>query len=340
MDKGLNIEAYQGEVGVALALANTPDRAAKIIRHYRKLCQTSDKSCTWQAEQLAAQCQFSIDWQAVDTSLKWSSKPANHLLLRGEEHFPKLLDNTPDAPNLLFVKGNKGLLCKPQVAMVGSRKATHYGLANASDIATGLSKAGFIITSGLALGIDGRCHAASIAAGSKTIAVLGTGIERCYPAKHRDLMEQIIENGALLSEFPLKLSPRPYHFPRRNRIISGLSIAVVVVEASIRSGSLTTANHAARQGREVFAVPGSIRHPSASGCHQLIADGAQLVLSIDELSQALVEVCAVYFQQGARLLDPVKLRWPQLDFEFEQTVAVNDDEKKILTLMGGATNRI
>ncbi len=336
MDKGLNIATRYGQVGIALALANTPHRAAKILQRYAAQCISCDTSPDKLAENLGQAFKFSVDWKGTEKCLRWSENNGNHLILRGEGNFPRLLNSIPDAPNLLFVKGQPNLLNQAQVAMVGSRKATHYGLANARDVADALSRAGFIVTSGLALGIDGQSHSAALASGAKTIAVLGAGIERCYPRRHQDLFREIEQNGALVSEFPIDSSPKPYHFPRRNRIISGLSIGVIVVEANIRSGSLTTANHAAIQGREVFAIPGSIRNPSASGCHKLIVDGAQLVESIDELLKALWEVVPLYdpqFQLSARTTDAK--RTGSNVAEGSEPNGINDSERKVLSLMGG-----
>lgn len=335
MDNGLNINTRHGAVGIALAHANKPDRAAKIILRYRQNCLSSDKSPDHVAEILAKRFKFSIDWDEVERSLRWAEKPHNTVILRGEDSFPHLLNCIPDAPNLIFVKGDKSLLSQPQLAMVGSRKATHYGLANARDIATELGNAGFVITSGLALGIDGQSHTAALAAGAKTIAVLGTGIEKCYPHRHRDLYRQIEQSGALVSEFPINLSPRPYHFPQRNRVISGLSVAVIVVEANIKSGSLTTANHAAVQGREVFAIPGSIRHPGASGCHKLISDGAQLVQSSSELRRDLHDICAGFYPRHTQRPEPADSPDKQLDLWREKAAEINDSQQQVLSLMGG-----
>jgi DNA processing protein len=337
MNKGLNIDIRHGWVSLALALASRPDRAAKLIARYQRLCLSSDKSPHALIERFASRFKFAVDWSESEKSLLWGEESGNYLILRGEAGFPPLLDCIPDAPNLLFVKGDKTLLSQPQVAMVGSRKATHYGLANAHDIAMELSRAGFVVTSGLAIGIDGQSHTATLECAGKTIAVLGTGIEKCYPRRHRDLFRQIAQTGALVSEFPIDWSPRPYHFPRRNRIISGLSIAVVVVEANIKSGSLTTANHAAVQGREVFAIPGSIRHPSASGCHKLIADGAHLVESTAELIRTLREVSVTFYPPISANVDQVGGPESQLEIFQPKVVRISDSEQQVLSLMGGHT---
>ena len=202
--------------------------------------------------------------------------------------YPGLLEELPDAPPLLFIEGDPSLLERPQLAMVGSRRASRPGLDNATAFARSLARGGFVITSGLALGIDGAAHQGALDVGGKTIAVLGTGLEQLYPRRHLGLAARIVEGGgALVSELPLDCPPQAANFPRRNRIISGLSLGVLVVEASPSSGSLITARLAAEQGREVYAIPGSIHHPGARGCHQLIRQGAALVESVEDVLQAL-----------------------------------------------------
>ena len=183
--------------------------------------------------------------------------------------------------------GDASLLLHPQVAIVGARAASASGMAHARAFARTLAEAGFTITSGMADGIDGAAHAAALDAGAKTLAVIGTGPDRVYPRKHHALARRLVEHGALVSEFPPGTAARADHFPRRNRIISGLALGVLVVEAGLRSGSLITARLAAEQGREVFALPGSIHNPLASGCHRLIRDGARLVECAAEIVELL-----------------------------------------------------
>jgi DNA processing protein len=188
----------------------------------------------------------------------------------------------------LFVAGEPSLLERPQLAMVGSRKASRPGLDTAAAFARSLAGGGFVITSGLALGIDGAAHHGALDVDGATVAVLGTGLQHIYPQRHLGLAARIVEQGgALVSELPLDCPPQASNFPRRNRIISGLSVGVLVVEASPSSGSLITARLAAEQGREVYAIPGSIHHPGARGCHQLIREGATLVESVEDILQAL-----------------------------------------------------
>src|SRR5471032_349572 len=221
-------------------------------------------------------------------ALAWLERPDQHLLMWDQPDYPALLAEISDAPPLLFVAGDPSILEKPQLAMVGSRRASRPGMDTAAAFARSLAGAGFVITSGLALGIDAAAHQAALDVGGQTVGVLGTGLEKFYPQRNRRLADAMIASGsAVLSEFPLDAGPTASNFPRRNRIISGLSLGVLVVEASMASGSLITARLAAEQGREVYAIPGSIHHPGAKGCHQLIRDGATLVESIEHILEGL-----------------------------------------------------
>ena len=221
-------------------------------------------------------------------ALAWLEQPGQHLLMFDQADYPALLAELNDAPPLLFVAGDPGILEKPQLAMVGSRRASRPGTDTAAAFSRSLAAAGFVITSGLALGIDAAAHQAALDVGGQTVGVLGTGLENFYPQRNRRLADAMIASGsAVLSEFPLDAGPSAANFPRRNRIISGLSLGVLVVEASVASGSLITARLAAEQGREVYAIPGSIHHPGARGCHQLIRDGAVLVETIEHILEAL-----------------------------------------------------
>lgn len=224
----------------------------------------------------------------ASAALAWLSRPAQHLLMWDHPDYPALLAQLPDAPPLLFVAGDPGVLEKPQLAMVGSRRASRPGMDTAAAFSRSLAGAGFVITSGLALGIDGAAHQAALEVGGQTIGVLGTGLEKLYPQRNRRLAEAMVAQGsAVVSEFPLDAPPQASNFPRRNRIISGLSLGVLVVEASVASGSLITAKLAAEQGREVYAIPGSIHHPGARGCHQLIREGATLVETVEHILEGL-----------------------------------------------------
>lgn len=221
-------------------------------------------------------------------AMAWLERADQHLLMWDQPDYPALLKEIADPPPLLFVEGQAELLERPQLALVGSRQASAQGLDNARRFAHSLAAAGFCITSGLALGIDGAAHQGALEAGGGTVAVLGTGLRQLYPRRHLGLARRLLaEGGALVSELPLDCTPQAANFPRRNRIISGLSLGVLVVEASLASGSLITARLAAEQGREVYAIPGSIHHPGAKGCHQLIRDGALLVESVGQILDSL-----------------------------------------------------
>ncbi|HKJ53384.1 MAG TPA: DNA-processing protein DprA [Gammaproteobacteria bacterium] len=223
----------------------------------------------------------------VALDLDWAESPGNHLICYDDGAYPELLRQIPDFPPLLYARGDKGLLATPQIAIVGSRLCTPGGAATAFEFAARFAAAGLTVTSGLALGIDAEAHRGALHAGGNTLAVIATGADIDYPAANRPLAGRIRDCGLIVSEFPLGATARRGHFPRRNRIISGLAIATLVVEAAGRSGSLITAGYAADQGREVFTVPGSIHNPQTRGCHNLIRDGATLVESPEEVLAGL-----------------------------------------------------
>ena len=223
----------------------------------------------------------------ADTTLAWLDQPGNAFLTLLDPAYPALLAEIADAPLLLYIRGRGALLHGAALAMVGSRNASVQGKANALAFAQALSEAGLTIVSGLALGIDSAAHDGALRGCGSTVAVIGTGIDRIYPARNADLARRIAHEGCMVSEYPLGTPPRPEHFPQRNRIISGLSAGVLVVEAAAGSGSLITARMANEQGRDVFALPGSIHAALSKGCHQLIREGAQLVESGDDVLLAL-----------------------------------------------------
>lgn len=227
------------------------------------------------------------DPEGVRRDLAWLAGPNRALIPAGDPRYPRQLAAVPRMPAALFVEGDPAKLALPQVAIVGSRAATVGGCETAFDFAARLATAGFAITSGLATGIDAAAHRGALAAGGVTVAVCGTGLDRVYPREHRGLAARIAQSGALVSEFPAGTPPVAHNFPRRNRLLSGLSKGVLVIEAAARSGSLITARLAGEQGREVMAVPGSIHNPLARGCHRLIKDGAALVETIDDVFAAL-----------------------------------------------------
>lgn len=223
------------------------------------------------------------DLRWVEQQLLWAAKPGQHILTLADERYPPFLKTIADPPPVLFVKGHPELLTKVQIALVGSRKPSPGGLRAARELAQALAQAGVVVTSGLALGIDGASHQGALAGGGFTIAVLGSGLGQVYPLRHRSLAEAVAEQGALVSEFGLNVPPLAMHFPRRNRIISGLSQGTCVIEAALNSGSLITAKLAAEQGREVFAVPGSIYNVQSQGCLLLIQEGAKLVREVGDI---------------------------------------------------------
>jgi len=223
------------------------------------------------------------DPRLLDLDLRWLDEPGHHLVHLGSEDYPGLLATIPDAPPVLFVRGRIESLKLPQLAIVGSRNPTPAGIENAAAFGAQVVSAGLAVTSGLALGIDAAAHRGALSSGGATLAVCGTGPETVYPAQHRELAEAIAAQGALVTEFPCGTPPLKHNFPRRNRIISGLCLGTLVVEAALQSGSLITARLAAAHGREVFALPGSIHNPLARGCHELIKQGAKLVETADDI---------------------------------------------------------
>lgn len=234
------------------------------------------------------------DWDQVERDLQWLSAADNRYVIDQQHAFyPELLKQIPDPPALLFVQGDIHLLGKWQLAIVGSRNPSASGRDSAFEFARYLASGDMVITSGLASGIDAAAHKGALAVAGKTVAVIGTGLDRVYPAAHRELAHQITDHGVMISEFPLGTPPKAENFPRRNRIISGLSLGTLVVEAALKSGSLITARMAMEQGREVFAIPGSIHNPLSRGCHQLIREGAKLVETADDIIEELGAMAGV-----------------------------------------------
>lgn len=226
--------------------------------------------------------------------MRWGEKENNHILTLEDDDYPFLLKEIPDPPILLYVKGNLEAVHAAQIAIVGTRQPSETGKYTAEEFAKELSHYGMVITSGLALGIDSYAHHGALLSDAPTIAVVGTGVDIVYPKQNTKLAEKILaKKGAIVSEFALIIAPKAENFPRRNRIISGLSLGVLVVEAAKQSGSLITAKMAMEQGREVFAVPGSIYNPLTHGCHDLIRQGAKLVENtrdiLEEISDTLLD---------------------------------------------------
>jgi len=238
-----------------------------------------DKLTAWQAM---------LNDSAVNADLDWLAQGGGrHIIPLHDPAYPPLLREITDAPPVLFVHGDASLLASAQIAIVGSRNATEPARRTCHAFAQTFAQAGITVTSGLALGIDGAAHEGALQGGGKTIAVVGTGLDRVYPARHHDLAHRISAQGAIVSAYPIGTGVRPGNFPQRNRIISGLSLGVLVVEASAQSGSLITAHLASEQGREVFAIPGSIHNPLAKGCHRLIKEGAKLIETAQEVLEEL-----------------------------------------------------
>lgn len=285
----------QGQQRFWLILSQAPGLGAggvaDLVKHFgsaEAACQASDSSLAQAG--LKPQTRAAIrdpDRALLETSLDWAGQSAHQAILTPvDPNYPARLLELPSPPPVLFVAGDVGALSEPQLAMVGSRNPTRGGAETATAFARHLAGLGLTITSGLALGIDAASHLGALEAG-QTIAVMGTGPDRIYPAANRALAERIIEQGALVTEFPPGTGPQGSHFPRRNRLISGLSLGTLVVEAAPGSGSLITARYAVEQGREVFAIPGSIHNPLARGCHALIRQGAKLVDAADQLLEEL-----------------------------------------------------
>ena len=215
--------------------------------------------------------------------LAWAETEQHHLISLEDQAYPDNFQALYDAPLMLWAKGKPELLKSSQVGIVGSRNASPNGIRHTSDISQQLAQSGLTITSGGALGVDAASHQAALKANGNTIAVLGCGLDIVYPKQNQQLFQQIAEQGLLLSEYPLATPPRPGHFPRRNRIISGLSDALIVIEAALASGTLTTAQHAIEQGKDIFALPGDISHANNAGCHRLIQQGAYLLAHVNDV---------------------------------------------------------
>ncbi|MBL1321358.1 MAG: DNA-protecting protein DprA [Methylophaga sp.] len=275
-----------------MALYHTPGVGPATFA--RLLTQFSDPETIFatpnQAENISSRTRAALakpDWDRVEKELAWFDEPSRHIVTLHDPRYPALLKQIADPPSLLFVQGDVSLLSQWQIAVVGSRNPSASGRDTAYEFSRYIAQGDIAITSGLAMGIDAAAHQGALAAQGKTIAVIGTGLDNVYPAKNRALASDILLNGAIVSEFALGTLPRAENFPRRNRIISGLSLGTVVVEAAMRSGSLITARMALEQGREVFAIPGSIHNPLARGCHRLIREGAKLVETAQDILEEL-----------------------------------------------------
>ncbi|MEM7565063.1 MAG: DNA-processing protein DprA [Pseudomonadota bacterium] len=259
--------------------------------------------------------------QRVELDLRWCEQPNHQIISYRHPLYPALLREIDDYPVILYIAGNTALMQTPQIAIVGSRNCTPGGRQHALEFAEQLCQSGLTITSGLAQGIDSHAHRGALSAPGNTIAVTGTGLKQCYPASNKNLFQEINASGLLISEYPPDQQARRHHFPERNRIISGLSLATLVIEATRRSGSLITARLAAEQGREVFALPGSVYNPQAQGCHQLIRDGARLIESPAEIIEEVSSLLGYLLEQTR--LTP-----------FEQPNQLDEAHRKLLETIG------
>lgn len=265
------------------------------------------------------------DWEGVDLDIDWLESERHTFVSVEDPNYPERLKEIPNPPLGLFCKGDVELLTSVQLAMVGSRNPSRTGMDLADDFASTLSGRGLVITSGLAMGVDAISHEAALRANGLTVAVCGTGLDRVYPARNKALAHAIADEGLLISEFPTGTPPARQHFPRRNRIISGLSLGTLVVEAARESGSLITARMAMEQGREVFAIPGSIHNPLARGCHRLIREGAKLVETAEDILEELAPLLPIV-DNAAASAPPASGN--------EAAPALDDDYQKLLEAMG------
>jgi DNA processing protein len=273
------------------------------------------------------------DWQQIERALAWAEHPHAWIITQQDQQYPSLLNEIAAPPLVLFGRGDQTVLKQPQLAIVGSRNPTRDGQSLTTDFAYHLAQAGLTVTSGLALGIDTAAHQGALRGGT-TIAVLGTGPDVIYPAANRRLAEQLLERGAYVSEFFPGTKPQAWHFPQRNRLISGLSYGTLVTEAGTRSGSLITARCALDQGREVFAIPGSIHNPLARGCHTLIRQGAKLVETIDDvLEELLPQINALPILQPNKITRTSSVQAPSSSTA-TPFAPLDAHQEHVLTLLG------
>jgi len=268
----------------------------------------------------------SVDDADIQTDLDWLNDADDRsIITRESKHYPSQLLEIADPPLVLYARGDIDVLSTPQLAIVGSRKASHSAENHAFDIARRLAGYGITVTSGLALGIDGCAHRGALAGDGYTVAVTATGLDRVYPAQHQQLAREIAASSVIVSEFPIGTNPNAGHFPRRNRIISGLCYGTLVVEATLKSGTLTTAAHATSQAREVFAIPGNIDNPQSRGCHALLKKGATLVESVADILEPLAPMLASAMSAQSLQDTPTAEK---------KAVAHNDSALKILDALG------
>lgn len=324
MDKGMDITTIRALLAYHAAAYGDP----------RKLGNASQAALRSRHPQAALsllkqKTSLKPDFAAADQALGWLECNDCAICFVSDSRYPALLREISDPPLLLFVRGLIDPLNSPQLAIVGSRRASTFGRNFAKRLAASLVELKATVTSGLALGIDAAAHRGALAAAGHTIAVLGCGVDRIYPARHHELAHEITQHGALISEFPLKTPPRPHHFPQRNRLIAGMSLGTVVVEAAQRSGSISTAMHALNAGREVFAVPGSVASPLSQGCHHLLREGACLLESVNDIEREL----APYLTRSE--VPELGPRTPA-----ETPAAANPEQQKLLAALGYAPHSV
>jgi len=307
-----------------LKLIRVPGMQAELLALLRAHFGSVDRIATASEADLAAaglapqaaQQLARSDAAQLDVDLRWTTGNGHLLITLDSPYYPDLLKQLRGAPIALFMRGQVATLSTPQLAIVGARNPTRLGRETAEAFAQHLAACGLTITSGLAVGIDGAAHRGALKGNGLTVAVCATGLDTIYPREHRELAESICD--ALVSEFPPNTPPLKFHFPRRNRLISGLSLGTLVVEAAIHSGSLITAKFAADQGREVFAIPGSIHNPLARGCHQLLKNGAKLVESADDVLAELGPLAATLRdRRPAPAANPKEESAPPLDKDYK-----------------------
>ena len=304
-------------------------RAAGLNAAQIRALESVDEASNGTALEADTQVGMQADIQA---DIDWLQQAEHHIVTIRDPLYPQAMRDLADAPILLYVRGDPDYLSRPQLAMVGSRNPTAAGRATAREFAMHLSQTGITITSGLAAGIDGAAHTGALQGIAGTIAVVAHGLDIIYPARHQQLAQQISECGAIISEMPLGTTPLPGLFPRRNRLISAMSLGTLVVEAAKNSGSLITARYAMEQNREVFAIPGSIHNPMARGCHQLIRDGAKLVETADDILEEISALLPSVLENSSHDKAETATKQGQDDQQSgsERRLALDPDHQKLL----------
>ena len=296
------IQNYKNWLSLTLAKGIGPSICNQLLLQFKNpqsiLSAGSERLTSFGLKQSSIQTLLNPNEEEINNILDWLDKPSHHLITFLDDDYPELLKSIHSAPVVLYAIGQRQALGYLHFAVVGSRNPTTGGKRLAEEFAAELSQSGLTICSGLALGIDYHSHIGALKVNCSTIAVLGNGLNSIYPARHKKIASQIIEDGLLLSEYPPNTKPNPGNFPQRNRIISGMSTGVLVVEAAKKSGSLITANFALEQGRDVFAIPGSINNPLARGTHSLIKQGAKLVETVNDIIEELAPIASLVLNRS------------------------------------------